>query len=200
MVAAFFGADKDKTREELRGQYLSKVEAWRANAANRRELEETLQQLRNGEKPVPPLHWEIEFPEVFGRENPGFDAMVGNPPFLGGKNIAPVLGDTYLSSIRALVNSNKGSLDLAAFFLHQMARLVRDGGAFGLVATEALTKVWNKEGRAGLSGRWRALHSQCHFSSDVARGRRSTLCNSSPSKWRVRDRTTTGRPDGPAHQ
>ena len=39
--------------------------------------------LRGGEKPVPPLHWEIEFPEVFGRENPGFDAMVGNPPFAG---------------------------------------------------------------------------------------------------------------------
>ena len=149
VVAAFFGADKDKTREELRGQYLSKVEAWRANAANRRELEETLQQLRNGEKPVPPLHWEIEFPEVFGRENPGFDAMVGNPPFLGGKNIAPVLGDTYLSSIRALVNSNKGSLDLAAFFLHQMARLVRDGGAFGLVATEALTKGGTRKGGLG---------------------------------------------------
>ena len=33
--------------------------------------------------PVVPFHWEIEFPEVFDRENPGFDAFVGNPPFVG---------------------------------------------------------------------------------------------------------------------
>ena len=40
VVAAFFGANKDKTREELRGQYLSRVEAWRANTANRHDLED----------------------------------------------------------------------------------------------------------------------------------------------------------------
>jgi hypothetical protein len=27
------------------------------------------------------FHWELEFPEVFLRENPGFDAVVGNPPW-----------------------------------------------------------------------------------------------------------------------
>lgn len=27
------------------------------------------------------LHWELEFPEIFLRDNPGFDAMVGNPPW-----------------------------------------------------------------------------------------------------------------------
>jgi hypothetical protein len=29
------------------------------------------------------FHWELEFPEVFLRKNPGFDAMVGNPPWEG---------------------------------------------------------------------------------------------------------------------
>jgi methylase of polypeptide subunit release factors len=33
------------------------------------------------------FHWELEFPKVFGRENPGFDAIVGNPPFVGGQRI-----------------------------------------------------------------------------------------------------------------
>ena len=41
------------------------------------------------------FHWEIEFPEVFSRDNPGFDAYVGNPPFLGGKRISTVQGDGY---------------------------------------------------------------------------------------------------------
>ncbi len=27
------------------------------------------------------FHWEVEFPDVFIRENPGFDAAVGNPPW-----------------------------------------------------------------------------------------------------------------------
>lgn len=27
------------------------------------------------------FHWEIEFPDVFIRENPGFDAVLGNPPW-----------------------------------------------------------------------------------------------------------------------
>ena len=148
-VAAFFGADKDKAREKLRNQYRSKVEAWRENEVNRHEPEEIVEELRGGEKPVPPMHWEIEFPEVFGRKNPGFDAMVGNPPFLGGKSIAQVLGDAYLSSLKALVNSNKGSLDLAAFFLHQMARLVRNESAFGLIATKALVKGGTREGGLG---------------------------------------------------
>ena len=27
------------------------------------------------------FHWEIEFPDVFMRDNPGFDAVIGNPPW-----------------------------------------------------------------------------------------------------------------------
>ncbi len=38
-----------------------------------------------------PLHWPLVFPEVFdqtGPNGPGFDAIIGNPPFLGGKKIS----------------------------------------------------------------------------------------------------------------
>uniref|UniRef100_UPI003D75CCCB Eco57I restriction-modification methylase domain-containing protein n=1 Tax=Streptomyces wuyuanensis TaxID=1196353 RepID=UPI003D75CCCB len=41
-----------------------------------------------------PLHWPLEFPEVFV-ERGGFDAVVGNPPFLGGKKLTGVLGEAY---------------------------------------------------------------------------------------------------------
>jgi hypothetical protein len=50
---------------------------------DRQPLAEAVRQLRSGDHPVPPFHWEIEFPEVFGGDSPGFDAMVGNPPFAG---------------------------------------------------------------------------------------------------------------------
>ena len=39
--------------------------------------------LRAGEHGITPFHWQIEFPEVFARDNGGFDAIVGNPPFRG---------------------------------------------------------------------------------------------------------------------
>ena len=39
-----------------------------------------------------PFHWEIEFPEVFARDNPGFDAIVGNPPFAGKNTIGGLVG------------------------------------------------------------------------------------------------------------
>ena len=40
-----------------------------------------------------PFHWPLEFPEVFdagenGDRHAGFDAFVGNPPFMGGTRIA----------------------------------------------------------------------------------------------------------------
>ena len=36
---------------------------------------------RDPAMPPTTFHWEIEFPEVFTRPKPGFDAFVGNPPF-----------------------------------------------------------------------------------------------------------------------
>src|SRR5205085_1998012 len=41
---------------------------------------------RNG---LRPFHWELEYPEVF-EERKGFDAIVGNPPFIGGHRISGV--------------------------------------------------------------------------------------------------------------
>jgi hypothetical protein len=40
-----------------------------------------------------PFRWALEFPEV--RERGGFDAIVGNPPFQGGKKIIGTLGGMY---------------------------------------------------------------------------------------------------------
>ena len=140
VVAAFFGADKEKTREELRGQYLNKVEAWRANAANWHDLQEIVQELRGGEKPVPTLHWEIEFPEVFGRQNQGFDAMVGNPPFLGVVQLSKSHRAAYTEYLRRMFPASKGKTDLIAFFFRRSFDLLRRNGAFGLVSTNTISQ------------------------------------------------------------
>ena len=67
-------------------------------AQGKAELREAADAAARGEHPVTPFHWEIEFPEVFERENPGFDAIVGNPPFCGGKNTVIAGNSRRLSS------------------------------------------------------------------------------------------------------
>ena len=46
-------------------------------------LEVIAEEMRAARPPIVPFHWEVEFPEVFSRTSPGFDAIVGNPPFAG---------------------------------------------------------------------------------------------------------------------
>ena len=42
---------------------------------------------RQAEQPLAPFHWEIEFPEVFERENAGVRRDRGEPAVLAGKNL-----------------------------------------------------------------------------------------------------------------
>ena len=139
-VAAFFGADKDKARKELRNQYHSDVEAWRTNAVNRRVLEGIVEELRNCEKPLLPVHWEIEFPEVFEREKPGFDAIVGNPPFAGHVSSVGANRQGYTDWLRLLHPESTGKCDLVAHFYRRAFGLIRKDGAFGLIATNTIAQ------------------------------------------------------------
>src|SRR4051812_2275990 len=54
----------------------------------REPLDTAHRALVGGDRPITPFHWQIEFPEVFDRDTPGFDAIVGNPPFAGKNTIA----------------------------------------------------------------------------------------------------------------
>lgn len=89
--------------------------------------------------PPKPFHWVLEFPEALERESGGFDAIVGNPPFLGGKKISTVLGSPYREFlVHALAGETRGNADLVAFFFLRAAGLLRRHGCFGLVATNTI--------------------------------------------------------------
>jgi hypothetical protein len=75
--------------------------------------------------PVLPFHWPHEYPHVFTRENPGFDCIVGNPPFLGGKRISTVLGPRTRDWLARLHGPGTGNADLAAHFLRRAFTLLR---------------------------------------------------------------------------
>src|SRR5690606_34079266 len=85
-----------------------------------------------------PFHWPLGFPEVFQREQGGFDAFVGNPPFLGGKRISTVLGPAYnVWLVTAHEGASKND-DLVAHFFRRAFVLLRQGGHFGLLATNTI--------------------------------------------------------------
>ena len=146
MIAAFFAADKAKAREKARAD----AESWFSGRPARWDLlEASTARLREGENAIPPFHWAVEFPEVFRRENGGFDAIVGNPPFMGGRNISGSFGDAYLNWLHSSISGSGGQTDLVAYFFRRAFALLRSGGAAGLVATSTIAQGDTR--RSGLS-------------------------------------------------
>jgi hypothetical protein len=95
VVESFFAREKPKDRDNLRVANAGAIELWLKGQAPRSDVEELAASLRDDEHPVEPFHWELEFPEVFLPGDVGFDAFVGNPPFMGGRHIRGALGASY---------------------------------------------------------------------------------------------------------
>ena len=99
-----------------------------------------LDSLRHAEKPLASFHWEIEFSEVFDRDLPGFDAIVGNPPFAGKNSLIAANADRYPEWLRTAHAESHGNADLAAHFFRRSFALLREGGNLGLVATNTIAQ------------------------------------------------------------
>jgi len=135
VLSAFFAADRAKAREKARADVESQISGL---SPRWDQLEAAANRLRSGEHGIPPFHWQLEFPEVFARENGGFDAIVGNPPFLGGKSISTNYGDGYSLWLEATNPGGTRSADLVAHFFRRAFALLRVGGAFGLISTNTI--------------------------------------------------------------
>ena len=134
-LAAFFAEAKPRPREAKRLEFAGAV----VNGEAIRYLS-WIEEQRRGDPPLAPFHWEIEFPEVFERENPGFDAFVGNPPFAGKNALAAGNVSGYPDWLKALHEESHGNADLVAHFYRRAFNLVRDGGALGLIATKTIAQ------------------------------------------------------------
>ena len=134
-LAAFFAGGKPKQREEHRRRFADAVQ--RGEMAQHRNW---MAVRRREEPPLAPFHWEIEFQEVFERENPGFDAVVGNPPFAGKNTVAAANPAGYPDWLKTVHPESHGNADLVAHFFRRAFTLVRDGGTFGLIATNTIAQ------------------------------------------------------------
>ena len=134
-LAAFFEGSKPKQREDHRRQF--------AGAVQRDEMHGYvgwLEELRRKEPPLAPFHWEIEFPEVFDRANPGFDSVVGNPPFAGKNTVAAANVAGYPDWLKQAHEESHGNADLVAHFFRRAFGLLRTGGTSGLIATNTIAQ------------------------------------------------------------
>ncbi|MHA3977366.1 Eco57I restriction-modification methylase domain-containing protein [Halovulum sp. GXIMD14794] len=135
VIAAFFSANKAKAREKARAD----AESWFSGRPARWDLlEASANELREGEYGIPPFHWAVEFPEVFKRENGGFDAIVGNPPFAGKNTIINGNKANYLLWLQELHEGAHGNADLVAHFFRRSFSMLRQGGVAGLIATKTI--------------------------------------------------------------
>ena len=144
-LAAFFACDKPRERERRRKTYADYL-----MREDRKELvAQALLQIK-----ITPFHWELEFPEVFDRENPGFDAILGNPPFAGKNTLAAANPERYPDWLKQLHPQTHGNSDLVAHFFRRAFNLLRDTGTFGLIATNTIG-----QGDTRFSGlRWICKH------------------------------------------
>lgn len=104
-----------------------------------------------------PLHWPIEFAEVFAEGRAGFDAIVGNPPFVGGQKISGSAGADYRNhAVAWLAGGKTGSADLVAYFFLAATKLSR---SLGLLATNTISQGDSSEvGLAQLIDRGWTIH------------------------------------------
>lgn len=88
------------------------------------------------------FHWGLEFRQVFSGPAPGFDAVVGNPPWVAyvGRATQPLderLARHYQRSNPAFV----GYRTLHGLFLRRSAELLRRGGRLGLVVPTSVVDL-----------------------------------------------------------
>lgn len=90
-----------------------------------------IKEVRQPKEPRRPFHWPIEFPEVFIASLTGFDAIVGNPPYVFGE-----LRPKISNSIYKLAT---GQWDLCWLFIERAAQIVNTKlSGFGYVLPDSI--------------------------------------------------------------
>jgi len=139
-VASFFAGANAKQRSQKREEFGGKLIGYEKGLVDEAEIRAVVAQLAAGANTVLPFSWELEFPEVFERENPGFDAIVGNPPFAGKNTTINAHPEGYLDWLKVVNPESHGNADLVAHFFRRAFTLIRNGGTFGLIATNTIAQ------------------------------------------------------------
>jgi len=90
------------------------------------------------------FHWFLEFPDVM--QAGGFDCILGNPPYLGGKKISGSNGLNYLNFVNTEYHGISGQADLVTYFLRRIFSLIIVKGSFSLITTNSISDGDTRQG------------------------------------------------------
>ena len=125
------------------------------------ELEKQLRQLKEALKALkpdqpPPFAWDLAFAEIFEVENPGFDIVIGNPPYVRQEKIRDYLGRFERKKYLARLNSSlqaiypgfmgksrriSGRADYYIYFYLHALSLLADKGTFCFITSNSWLDV-----------------------------------------------------------
>ncbi|MCG3197798.1 MAG: hypothetical protein GHCLOJNM_02289 [bacterium] len=179
LLGSFFSAPTVRARAENEQNTRGRFYAFLHGRISESQLAE---EAKNAIGDRRPFHWALEFPEVFLSTSPpaplprgeggdgsplrpvgegglggmrsGFAAIIGNPPFMGGQKITGAIGTDYRDYlVEHLAGGKRGSADLCSYFFLRAGNLLRQGGCFGLLATNTIAQGDTREvGLDQLSG------------------------------------------------
>lgn len=193
--------DYSKLNEDIL-TYKEKLEKYKNNTVEdipslRDELKEALDQINRELEPfyiVNPeyqssknlnVHWPIAFSSVFLRDNPGFDIVIGNPPY------GNILDETRKKIIVLKYNMLRGSSisEVAGIFTYRFTDLLREDGYLSFIITFSIT--FNKAlsiVREHLKNKFKAIYIStfdrdvCKVFSSMTQSVSILLCNEKADK------------------
>jgi hypothetical protein len=90
--------------------------------------------------PLDSLDQNIVCADALFTEWPQADAIIGNPPFLGGKHMRISLGDSYIDKVFQRFPAVKDSIDFCAYWFRLAQDNLGETGRAGLVATNSISQ------------------------------------------------------------
>ena len=85
------------------------------------------------------FHWALAFPEIV--DHGGFDAFIGNPPFITGTAISSYHGVEYKLHLKQLWPHIEGRADICVIFMLRGAQLSRPAGALGYIGSNTTSET-----------------------------------------------------------
>src|SRR5579883_150667 len=136
-LSEYFGNKGAKHKTRLYAGAIVAHDLSKANPADRQAIESALTLAASKRF----FHWELEFPEVFFDEkqrknNGGFDAVVGNPPYVRQEG----LGDDKVA-FKEMYTVFNSIADLYTYFIERGHTLLHPQGRFGMITANKFMRA-----------------------------------------------------------
>jgi len=82
-------------------------------------------------KKINPFHWKTEFPKIFSNKNPGFNAVIGNPPYVRQEVLAQSEKAYFTNHYQSFTNT----ADLYIYFIEKSLTLLSSRGRFSMIVS-----------------------------------------------------------------